>query len=136
VLPTGGAWRNITVGLVLSGLTLCGCGTARSANPPQPLSRAKADTSTTTSSDPTSATSEVTLSEVFREEGVLLMGTAPSIAETLDFVAYYQYIDEACEQAEHSSSCPVMTDADVIAQMYLEQHNLAAIESHQSASSG
>jgi hypothetical protein len=128
--------RSLTIGVVLSGLILCGCGTARSTNAPRPLSSAKSDTSPTTSQDPTSATSEVTLSEVFREEGMLLMGSAPSIAETLDFVAYYQYIDEACELAEHSSSCPVMTDADVIAQMYLEQHNLAAINAHQSASTG
>ncbi len=67
---------------------------------------------------------------------MLLMGVAPSVAETLDFVAYFQYIDEACEQAEHASSCPVMADTDVVAQGYLEAHNQAAIAAHASASTG
>ncbi len=130
-------WRNLVFGLVLSGMVLSGCGATRTDNAPRPLSSAKSDTSpTTTSPDSSAATSEASLSEVFREEGMLLMGSAPSVAETLDFVAYYQYIDEACEQAEHSSSCPVMTDADVIAQMYLEEHNQAAIESHRAAVTG
>ena len=128
--------RNLVVGLVLSGLVLCGCGAARNESVPRPLSSGKSDPSPSTAPDSSSATSEVSLSEVFRDEGVLLMGTAPSVAETLDFVAYYQYIDEACEQAEHASSCSAMADADVIAQGYLETHNQAAIAAHSSAATG
>ena len=128
--------RNLAVGLVLSGIVLCGCGAARTEGVPRPLTSGKSDTTPTTSPDSSSATSEVSLSEVFREEGVLLMGTAPSVAETLDFVAYFKYIDEACEQAEHASTCPVMADADVIAQGYLEAHNQAAIAAHASTSTG
>ena len=128
--------RNLVVGWVLSGVVLCGCGAGRTEGVPRPLSSSKSDASPTTSPDSSSATSEVTLSEVFREEGVLLMGVAPSVAETLDFVAYYQYIDEACEQAERASNCPVMADAGVIAQGYLEAHNQAAITAHASASTG
>jgi hypothetical protein len=129
-------WRNLTVGLVLSGLVLCGCGVARTESVPRPLSSAKSRSSPTTSPDTSAAISEVTLSEIFREEGALLTGSNPSVAETLDFVAYYQFIDAACERAEHNSSCSVMSDADVIAQMYLEAHNQAAIVAHQAAAAG
>ena len=132
----GSVWRGLVVLLVLSGLILCGCATARTADVPRPLSSAKGNSSPTTSQGSSQASSDITLSEVFREEGTLLTGTPPSVAETLDFVAYYDYIDEACEQAEHRSTCPVMTDADVIAQMYLEQHNQAAISAHRATSNG
>jgi hypothetical protein len=125
-------WRNLTVGLVLSGLVLSGCGAARTEGVPRPLSSASRS-SPSTSPDTSAATSEVTLSEIFRQEGTLLTGSNPSVAETLDFVAYYQYIDAACGQAEDSSNCSVMSDADVIAQMYLEAHNQAAIVAHQAA---
>ncbi len=128
------------VGLVLSGLVLCACGQTRSEVVPRPLSGGKSGTSPTTSPESSAATSTATsdfsLGEVFREEGVLLTGSTPTVAETLDFVAYFQYIDEACDQAEHSATCPVMSDVDVIAQMYLEAHNQTAIDAHQSASAG
>jgi hypothetical protein len=129
-------WRNLILGLVLSSVLLCGCGSARIGGAPLPESRATSGASPTTSPQSSTPAAVLSLSKIFREEGVLLTGTAPSVMETLDFVAFFQYVQESCEQATHSGSCPATTDADVVAQMYLEQHDQAAIQSHRSTASG
>ncbi len=63
----------------------------------------------------------------------MLVGAAPSVAETPDFVAYYGYIDEACRQVENTANFSALTDADVISQVYREGNNQAAIGGHCSA---
>ena len=128
---TGPVWRGLVLGLVLSSVLLCGCGTGRTDSAPQPQTRASSGTSPTTSPQSSAAAAELSLSDIFREEGVLLTGSAPSVNETLDFVAFFQYVNEVCDQGGHSGACPAMADADVVAQMYLEQHNQAAIRAHQ-----
>jgi hypothetical protein len=112
-------------------MLLCGCGTARAENPPKPESSANSGSSLTTSPASSAAATELSLSAIFRQEGVLLTGTTPSVVETLNFVAFFQYLEGTCEKnTGGSGGCPALGDADVVAQMYLEQHNQAQINAH------